>query len=170
MKAKSKKSVSDAEKERRRALYLSLLADPNYENILFNAETGGLIATHKEHNFNVQNGQYEKDVQRIGYNDGHCVILTSEKGKPDDEKYYDGLWDNSTFEIGSSLGIGKNNIKGILQHCQKKKAEIAIIYFPNSKLFSLERLLTGIAKYNGQTNYRFKHIIYVVNDTVYYYI
>lgn len=136
-------SISDAEKEWRHNLYKSLLSDPDYENFRFNPETGELMATHIDHCFNIANGQYEKDVQKIAFEGGHIVILTSEKGKQDGEKYVDGLWDGMTFEIGTSLGVGKNNIKGILKHCQSKNAEIAVIYFPNKGLFSMERLIKG---------------------------
>ena len=169
MKAYLSQSTSDAEIERRRAIYQSLLADTNYKNVRFNRETGGLMATHVEHCFNIINGQYEKDVQKIAFEEGHSVILTSERGKQDGQNYVDGIWDGMTFEIGTSLGVGKNNIKGILKHCQSKNAKNAVIYFPNKDLFSKDRLTQGVLQYEGQTEYRFCHIIYVVGEKCYYY-
>lgn len=169
MKAYLSQSTSDAEIERRRAIYQSLLADTNYQNIRFNPQNGGLMATHIDHCFNITNGQYEKEVQKIAFEEGHSVILTSEKGKQDGQKYVDGLWDGMTFEVGTSLGVGKNNIKGILKHCQSKKAEVAVIYFPDKNLFSMERLIKGILQYDGQTDYCFAHIIYIVEEKCYYY-
>ena len=169
MKAYLSQSTSDAEIERRRAIYQSLLADTNYQNIRFNPQNGGLMATHIDHCFNITNGQYEKEVQKIAFEEGHSVILTSEKGKQDGQKYVDGLWDGMTFEVGTSLGVGKNNIKGILKHCQSKNAEIAVIYFPDKNLFSMERLIKGILQYTLQTDYCFAHIIYIVEEKCYYY-
>ena len=169
MKAYLSQSTSDAEIERRRAIYQSLLADTNYQNIRFNPQNGGLMATHIDHCFNITNGQYEKEVQKIAFEEGHSVILTSEKGKQDGQKYVDGLWDGMTFEVGTSLGVGKNNIKGILKHCQSKNAEIAVIYFPDKNLFSMERLIKGILQYEGQTDYSFAHIIYIVEEKCYWY-
>lgn len=169
MKAYLSQSTSDAEIERRRAIYQSLLADTNYQNIRFNPQNGGLMATHIDHCFNITNGQYEKEVQKIAFEEGHSVILTSEKGKQDGQKYVDGLWDGMTFEVGTSLGVGKNNIKGILKHCQSKNAEIAVIYFPDKNLFSMERLIKGILQYDGQTDYCFAYIIYIVEEKCYYY-
>lgn len=47
-------SISDAEKERRLTLYKGLLANPDYENVLFDPEKGGLMVTHKDHCFNIR--------------------------------------------------------------------------------------------------------------------
>lgn len=166
---KVEKAISQTFIEERRKEYEQYKNDPDYLDVDFDEETGGLKATHKLHNFDKIGGEYEKDVQKAGYNAGHSVIFTSEKGKPDGEKYTEGIWDGLTFEIGSSCGTGKGNIKGILKHCKKKDAEIAVINFPDKTIFSMERLINGIALYNGQTEYRFKHIIYIVDNRVYYY-
>lgn len=163
------KAINQSFIEERRKEYEQYKNDPDYLDVDFDEETGGLKATHKLHNFDKIGGEYEKDVQKAGYNAGHSVIFTSEKGKPDGEKYTEGIWDGLTFEIGSSCGTGKGNIKGILKHCKKKDAEIAVINFPDKTIFSMERLINGIALYNGQTEYRFKHIIYIVDNRVYYY-
>jgi len=109
--------------------------DPEYIEVKFNPENGGVKAIHKLHNFDKVGGEYEKDVQNAGYNAGHSVIFTSEKGKPDGEKYTEGIWDGLTFEIGTSCGTGKNNIKKIMQHCYSKRAQIAIINFKDSSFF-----------------------------------
>jgi hypothetical protein len=135
----------------------------------FDWKTGGVKESHIDHNFDKKGGVYEKHVQTAGYKAGHSVILTSEQGKPDGEKYTEGVWDGLTFEIGSSCGTGKGNIKGILKHCKRKKAEIAIVNFPDSSIFSMERLQDGIAAYNGQTNYRFKHIVYIIEGEIHFY-
>lgn len=46
----------------------------------FDAKTGGLMVTHKEHNFdtNAMRKEYEQTVQRVGFKEGHNVILEIE--------------------------------------------------------------------------------------------
>ena len=146
--------------------YRTLKANPDYKDVDFDWKTGGLKATHKDHNFDKVGGQYELEAQRAEFKDGNKVIFGSEKGGVIGQKYIEGLWNDHSFEIGSSLGTGKNNIKGILNHCKDKEAEVAVIYFPKPELYSFERLKNGIKRYNGQTDHRFKEIIYIVDGKV----
>jgi hypothetical protein len=149
--------------------YNKLKEDKNYFNVVYSEETGGLMATHKEHCFDPKRGIYEKMVQQIGFENGYAVILESEKCKRLGERYPEGTWNGQTFEIGTSLGTGKNNIKAILNHAREKKVKIAIIYFPNEKIYSYKRLQDGVSKYYGQTKYKFSEIIYVVNNEIHKY-
>ena len=87
--------------------YKRLRSDKNYIDVVFCTETGGLMATHKEHNFDKHKGHYEKEVQYIGFKYGNSVILESEKGNVLGKSYPDGLWNGKDFEIATSLGIGK---------------------------------------------------------------
>ena len=146
--------------------YRTLKANPMYKDVDFDWKIGGLKATHKDHNFDKVGGQYELEAQRAEFKDGNKVIFGSEKGGVIGQKYIEGLWNDHSFEIGSSLGTGKNNIKGILNHCKDKEAEVAVIYFPKPELYSFERLKNGIKRYNGQTDHRFKEIIYIVDGKV----
>lgn len=149
--------------------YIKYKNDADYKDVKFDWETGGVMATHIKHNFAKVGGEYEKDVQSAGFHEGHSVIFTSEQGKPDGEKYTEGIWDGLTFEIGTSCGTGKNNIKKILQHCYHKRAQIAVINFKDERYFSVKRLETGINEFYKYCDYQFEHIIYVVNDKIYYY-
>ena len=149
--------------------YIKLKIDKNYIDVAYNKENGGLKATHVRHNFDPNRGKYEKEVQEIGFKNGNSIILESEKGDTIGQKYADGLWNGKAFDVGTSLGIGQNNIKSILNHARSKNAEIAIIYFPDKNLYSYERLNKGISKYNGQTKYKFYKIIYIVDGNLYEY-
>jgi len=46
---------------------------------------------------------------------------------------------------------------------------VSVINFSEKEYFSEERLLNGISMYEGQTDYRFKHIVYIVDGKVFYY-
>ncbi|MCQ2315586.1 MAG: hypothetical protein MJZ85_02700 [Bacteroidales bacterium] len=155
--------------ERNRELYEIYKANPDYYDVAFDEASGGMKATHKKHCFDPDKGDYEKMVQNVGFNMGNSVVLTSEYGKAVGENFFDGFWNGMSFEIGSSLGVGKNNIKAILNHCRKKSAEIAIIFFPKKELYSKCRVYDGISKFNGQTNYRFLSIICVVENSLFTY-
>lgn len=127
------------------------------------------MATHKKHNFDKEKGDYEKEAQEIGYKNGNIVIFESEKNTVDYQRKVDRLWNGLTFELGTSLGIGEHNIKAILNHARRKNADIAVIYFPEEKLFSYKRLEDRERLYNKYTSYRFRRIIYIVNGIVYTY-
>lgn len=149
--------------------FVKYLKNNDYKDQKFDWESLGYKATHNDHNFDKSTGKYEKDVQNAGFKNGDCVIFEAEHGKPDGQNYTEGLWNGYNFEIGSSLGDGKGNIKGILKHCKNKNAQIAVVNFPKPEIFSLNRLITGVKMFEGQTNYRFKHIIYIVEGNVFYY-
>ena len=149
--------------------YIQYAKNTNYNNVKFSWDNGGLMATHKEHSFDPNRGRHEKDVQKIGFANGNTVIFESEKSSTIGMKHNDGLWNNEPFEIGTSLGTGKNNIKSILNHAKGKRANVAIIYFPEKGIYSHERLRDGVKKYNGQTQYRFKKILYIVDGVIHKY-
>lgn len=146
--------------------FVQCAKDANYEDVEFNWDNGGVKATHKDHNFDKNTGIYEKKVQKIGFDNGNSVVLTSEHGKEIGENYVDGIWNGMSFEIGTSIGTGKNNIKKILNHCREKEANIAVIYFPEKSNYSNNRIYKGISKFNGQTDYRFSLILCIVEDSI----
>ncbi len=148
--------------------YENYKSNPDYKDCKFNWINGGLKATHKGHSFDPNKGHYEKEVQEVGFKNGHRVVLENEKNGEDKQRFAEGLWNGKTFEIGTSLGVGNNNIKHILNHCKDKDAKIAVIYFPKEELFTRERLFDGIYKYNGQAEYRFEQIIYIVGENINY--
>lgn len=151
------------------ASYLKYKKNKDYTNVLFDKKTGGMQATHKLHNFDKRTGKYEKFLRDLFYKNGDKIILTDESSVVEGKKKVDGFLNGKSFDISSILGDGKNTIKRALNHSKNKPAEIAILYFPDAESFSMERLDEGIKMYNGQTKYRFKKIIYIVNNVVKYY-
>ena len=148
----------------RQQKFEELLKNSDYTDVEF-GDMLGLKATHKEHNFNTNTGKYEKTVQDLFFKKGDEIILENESSKIPGKKV-DGFLNGQSFDMSSILSDGENNIKRALNHSRKKNAEIAILYFPDENNFSIEKLNISVKKYNGQTDYRFKKIIYIVNDKI----
>ena len=110
----------------------------------------------------------KKEVQDLFFKKGDEIILTSENPQIPGKKT-DGTLNGKTFDISSILGSGKNTIKRALNHSKDKLADIAILHFPDAEAFEYERLETSIRMFNGQTQYRFQKIIYIVEGKIHYY-
>lgn len=147
---KEKEKKKEIVKERR-AEYERLKKDENYTDVEFDEKTGGLKATHKEHNFdtNPMRKDYEPTVQRIGYERGNKVLLEKEDHTKNGIKNVEGTWNNKPFEIAARESATANNIREGLKHCAKKpNCKVAILYFPQNN-FSLRVFEEGLSKYNG---------------------
>ena len=97
--------VSDEQREENFQEYLRLLRDPDYVDVCFDQESGGVSAIHREHKldsqigpFGVRKGDYEKHVVKILRSRGHQVLLESESA-PDGIKLADGYLDKRVLEI-----------------------------------------------------------------------
>lgn len=137
----------------------------NYYDVESNS-LNGLKATHKRHNFDPHTGKYEKDVLNIMFEKGNHIVLEDESDGS--KKKPDGILNEKSFDLSTILGDGKNTIKRALNHSREKNAELAVLYFPDESLFSLKRITDGVKMYQGQTKYRFKNIIYIVNGEIHY--
>lgn len=132
-----------------RELYKRYNGDPDYSDVKFNRETGGMTAIHKDHNFDKNGGEYEKNVMNIGYNIGHSVILESERNGKWRERFTDGLWDDKKFEIAGCETAIANNILSRIKHCaSKRNTAVAILYYPKGG-FDQAVLNRAIARYKG---------------------
>lgn len=141
-----KQPLLDAGNRNRHALFLQFKSNPDYEDVSFNPTTGGLMATHKGHNFTKQGGKYEKVVQQVGFNAGNIVILGDERGF--DTRHTEGTWNGMLFEVAGRETATSNNVLKGLKHCASKKTtEVAVLYFPNR--FSLEILKNAMNRYKG---------------------
>lgn len=152
--------------------YQRLKKDKDYTDVEFDWGTGGLKATHKDHSFDKAKGNYEKDVQKAGYNKGHAVIFGPERSKKIGERFTEGLWDNSSFEIASCETVTDNNILRGLKHCASKKTtETAVLHYPQGG-FKQETLEKALKRYNGLEKLhdgqylKFDKIICVENDNI----
>lgn len=157
--------------EERRQEYLKYKKDGNYFDVNFREENGGVKATHNLHSFHPKTGRYEKDAQNCLFQNGDSIILEKEhsaKGEKviDGVRHPDGLFNEMICEISSIEGIGGDAVRRALKNCSSKNAEVAILYFTKPDLFSTDRLLKGIAKFNGLSTYRFKTIVYIVDGKV----
>ena len=136
----------------RKAEYEKYLSSPDYIDVLFNAHNGGLMAIHKEHNFDHIKGDYEKNVLSVGYRSGHSVVLLGEGGKGKGVSYADGMWDGKPFEIAGAETATSNNIKKALNHCASKNGvRVAVVYFPNA-IPNMQEIQSAIRRYYRLVN------------------
>ena len=151
--------------------FQQLLKNPNYTDVKFNKETGGLKASHRLHSFDPNKGHYEKEARDILFNNGHKIILEKElpdKGEKviDGMKHIDGYLNNSPCDISTILGNGKNTIKKALQHSEIKEAKTAILYFPNENSYSKERMSKGLEMFKAYSNHIFENIVIIADNEV----
>ena len=154
-------------KKERERLFNEYKKNPKYFDVELN-ENGGLKATHIEHNFDKRTGKFEKHIQNLFFKQGDLFTLENESSNIPGKKT-DGFINDHSHDISVILGKGNNTIKRALNHSREKKAQVAILYFDNKKDFDFEWLEHGIKKYNGQTKYRFKKIIYIIEDKIFNY-
>ena len=150
------------------AKFQKLSADKNYYDVEF-GENGGLKAIHRDHNQNKKVIVPEKEVQNIFFKNGDELLLLDESMKVIPGKKPDGIYNGNSFDMSTISGLGENTIKRALNHIKSKNAEVAVLYFPEADVFDFDWLAKSIAKYNGQTEYRFRKIIYIVDGKIYHY-
>ena len=156
--------------KRNQEIYDILKNNPDYNNIFFDPETGGVKATHINHNFDKEKGWYEQKVQDAGFKNGHAVILENEPQNIFKQRSCEGLWDGQPFEIAGAETALPSNIRNALKHCASKPdTEVAVIFFPKGN-FSIENFYTGLAKFEGlkgTSQYKkFKLIYCIQGDSI----
>ena len=166
--------VSNQQREENFQEYLRLLHDPNYYEVIFDDDSGGVSAIHREHCFDKQigpfgyrRGQYEVYVANILRRCGHSVLLESEYPKGQRVKTCDALIDGSFSEIKTVESNGRWSIRTKVYSAIKKGAEVLVLYYPNSDLFSEEKILEGWFINTSQTQpVSLKKIICVKEERV----
>lgn len=152
-------------KDKNKTTYEALLKDKDYTDVKYHEQSGGVKATHKQHNFDKNKGFYEKDIQDAGYKHGHSVVLEAEPQNVYQQKSCEGLWDGKKFEVAGVENGTANNVRNSLKHCASKpECEIAVLYFPNT--FCTEYVMKGVAKFNGlpANQYRKFKAIYCIHQ------
>ena len=148
-----------------RAEYYRLLNNPSYKDVQYHEPSGGVKATHCNHNFDSNKGWYEEKVQTAGFISGHSVIFEAEYHNIYKHRNCEGLWDGLPFEIAGAENGTENNIRNALKHCAKKPgSKVAIIYFPNGN-FNAKSFNKGLSKFNGlkgTSQYKLFDFIYCV--------
>lgn len=129
--AETKVEETTSSTQDRREEYERYQQDPDYTDVEYNPQNGGLMATHILHNLDDRGGIYEKHVQRAGFNAGHAVILGAEGGNVIGQRFTEGTWDGMKFEVAGRETATSNNIVKGLKHCAaKRETEIAVLDFP----------------------------------------
>lgn len=137
------------ENDDRNAEYLEYLNNPNYTDVEYNPQTGGLKATHVGHNFDKEKGDYERHVQEAGFKAGYSVILENEKNGDFGQRFTEGFWNGKIFEVAGCETATSNNILMGLSHCASKRAtQIAVLDFPNNN-FDQDVFDRSLRRYRG---------------------
>lgn len=172
---KNQKRIEENRKE-----YERLKKDPNYTNVKFNPKTGGLMASHKDHQFDKQKGimdiprgDYEKRVQEIFFKYGRKLILQNER-MGDNIATPDGLLDDVLCDIKAIEGLGMNNIINKIAEANHQGARHVILYYPDINLFKKELLRDGYSRYLGLVKKKniqdnVDDISYVIEGKIYKY-
>lgn len=157
--------------------YILLSQNPLYTDVIFDYESGGVSAIHRDHRFDpaigafgLKVGEYEKIVVNLLRRRGHCVILESESA-PIGVKTPDGWLDGLVMDIKSTDGNGKWAIKDKFHGALKQGAECVVLYFHRRSLYSHDRILDGWEKFQKDDSsrkyqMRIKKVICIVEDEV----
>ena len=145
--------ISDQQREENFQEYLRLSKDPNYYDVTFDEQSGGISAIHKDHRFDseigafgIKIGQYERLAVDVLRRRGHSVILESELA-PNGVKTPDGSLDGVVMDIKAIERNGKWAVKDKLHGAVKQGVEHVVLYFHKKELFSLERIEDGWDKF-----------------------
>lgn len=166
-------SVKELEEKiaKRKKQYDKLRRDPNYKDVKFNPSNGGLKATHINHSPNkTEGGKGEFEVQNVGYNYGHCVILEAENHDVYKIKNGDGTWDGLKMEISTKKQGNDISIRNALKHCASKpNVRVAVINVMSGPI----DLEGGLRRYNGlkgtQQWSEFDLIVVISDNKIAYY-
>ena len=151
--------------------YARYKGDEDYKDVRFDYVSGGYKATHVGHNLDKRKGWYEEAVRDTGYKNGHAVVLEDEPQNIYKKKSCEGLWNGVKFEVAGAESGTPNNIRNALKHCaDKPECEVAVVFFPEDSVVSMESIRVGISKYTGlsQTSqYReFKKIYFITGGKI----
>lgn len=119
--------------------YQRLKNDKNYTDVEFDWGTGGLKATHKDHNFDkdiglfeIERGQYEKNTREALYEKGYSIILQKEDLHLVGVKQPDGFLNGTLMDI---KGVEGNPMWSIFR-ANGQRVETCVLYFHEPSLFS----------------------------------
>ena len=155
-------------KEANKKLYEKMKLDDNYKDVEFDEKTGGLKATHKDHNLKSEGATYELKAQEIGVKYGHSVILESELATILNKRFTEGLWDGQRFEVAGCETCEPNNIlRGIRHSAHKRTTEIAIVYLcKETPIYELDRAVERYKGLPSEQFVRFKKIVFMHEDRI----
>ena len=130
----------DERKDTNRKEYERLKRDPDYINVKYDKKSGGVMATHKEHNFDptigrfgIPRGDYEKITQKALFKKGYAVRLREEEGE-EGVKQPDGYVNDRLMDI---KGIEGNPLYA-LNRANIQRVHTAVLYFHEAVDFDLK--------------------------------
>lgn len=165
----------DEQREENFQEYLRLLSDPNYVDVCFDEQSGGVSAVHREHQFDksigpfgYRRGLYELDAVNVLRQSGHSIILEPEFSSGETvNKCFDGFLDGICAEIKAIESNGRWSIRTKISKANKQGAQTIILYFPEESLFSESRVKQGWIDFTSsqvdETNLR---VLCVVGEKV----
>jgi hypothetical protein len=160
--------------EENRKEFERLKNDPDYTEVKFDDKTGGLQATHKDHNFDpaigifgIPRGEYEKLVVEILYDYGYKAILESEKAGYK-IKTPEGFLNDKIFDIKAIESDGKYTVRNKFLSANKQKVETVVLYYHETSVFSIQKLKEGYGQYiNMAKADNIKTIYYIIENKLY---
>ena len=131
--------------------YLQLQQDPDYYQVTFDQNSGGVSAVHREHSYDKQKGpyglkrgEYELIVADVLRKEGHCIILVPDKHPAAfSEKHFDGTLDGQPLEIKAIEGFGQWAIRTKLYKAAQQGGQIVVLFFPAEELYSSVKIDEG---------------------------
>ena len=150
--------ISDRQRDENFQEYLRLKQDPNYDSVTFDEQSGGVSALHINHKLDKQQGLYGakrgtyelKTIDTLRQN-GHSIIMLNESTEVG-IKQYDGLLDGIPCEVKAIEMMGRWTIRTKLANAIKQGASIIVLYFPNTSIFSKQRIQDGWKDYLSYSN------------------
>ena len=143
-------AIIDQQREENYQEYLRLLCDSDYNDVTFDEKSGGVSAVHILHHFDKQTGpfgtrrgDYEIAVVSMLRNKGYRILLLPEECKTTHLKSCDCLLNDCQAEIKTVEGDGHWAVRTKIYDSIKQGAEILILYFPQTQLFSIDRITEG---------------------------
>ena len=149
--------ISDQQREENVQEYLRLLNDPDYVDVTFDDQSGGVSAVQRDHRFDkqlgpdgIKRGRYELKAIEAFRRGGHSIILLKESVEVG-RKQYDGLLDGVPCEIKSVERMGRWTIRTKIGNAVRQGALTVVLYFPDADLFSHQRVQDGWRDYLNYT-------------------
>ncbi|MDR0737827.1 MAG: hypothetical protein LBF39_02010 [Prevotellaceae bacterium] len=154
--------------ELRRIEYVRLKNDSNYTDVKFDENTGGMLAIHKDHNFDptigkfgIPRGDYEKNASEVLVKYGMSVVFHSEKQEYG-VKTPDGLLNGGLFDIKGIEGNSHRTIKDVISKSSKQGAKTTVLYFHDKNMFDMDFIRESYKKYLSNSKSKKVRTVYCV--------
>ena len=149
---------SDLRREENYNEYLRLLQDDDFVEVMYDEQSGGVSAVHKQHKFakkmgvyGIRQGDYERKVLEVLRDRGHRIVLGAEPNNPG-IKSFDGFLDDVPTEIKAIEGRGTWAVSTKLLQAEQQHARCVVLYFPEADLYSQLRISEGVRLFQSALN------------------